>query len=83
MSVALDEARVIHVTEGKGKATTLQSIQQHLENKNVKKDQVKQVSMYLSSLFIAGAAESFPVAQITFDKFHVVKLLNEAINQCL
>jgi transposase len=80
LGVDLEEARVIHVTEGKGKAT-LQSIQQHLENKGVDKEQVKQISMDLSPSFIAGAAESFPAAQITFDRFHVVKLLNEAMNQ--
>ena len=80
LGVDLDEARVIHVTEGKGKAT-LQSIQQHLENKGVDKEQVEQISMDLSPSFIAGAAESFPAAQITFDRFHVVKLLNEAMNQ--
>ncbi|WP_420538308.1 ISL3 family transposase [Methylotuvimicrobium alcaliphilum] len=80
LGVDLDEARVIHVTEGKGKAT-LQSIQQHLEDKGVDKEQVEQISMDLSPSFIAGAAESFPSAQITFDRFHVVKLLNEAMNQ--
>jgi len=80
LGVDLDEARVIHVTEGKGKAT-LQSIQQHLEDKGVAKQQVEQISMDLSPSFIAGAAESFPAAQITFDRFHVVKLLNEAMNQ--
>ena len=37
--------------------------------------------MALSPSFIAGAADSFPDAQITFDRFHVVKLLNEAVNQ--
>jgi transposase len=80
LGVDLDEARVIHVTEGKGKAT-LQSIQQHLEDKGVDKEQVEQISMDLSPSFIDGAAESFPAAQITFDRFHVVKLLNEAMNQ--
>ena len=80
LGVDLDTSRVIHVTEGKGKAT-LKSIQQHLENKGVKKEQVEQISMDLSPSFIAGAAESFSDAQITFDRFHVVKLLNEAMNQ--
>ena len=47
-------------------------IQQHLENKGVDKEQVEQISMDLSPSFIAGAAESFPAAQITFDRFHVV-----------
>ncbi|TXL17870.1 hypothetical protein BMR04_03455, partial [Methylococcaceae bacterium HT3] len=35
----------------------------------------------LSPSFIAGAAEAFPSAEITFDRFHVVKLINEAMNQ--
>ena len=37
--------------------------------------------MDLSPSFIAGAAEAFPAAEITFDRFHVVKLLNEAMNK--
>lgn len=36
--------------------------------------------MDLSPSFIAGAAESFPEAQITFNRFHVVKLSNEAMD---
>jgi transposase len=80
IGVDLDAARVIHATEGKGKQC-MASIAKHLENKGVAKDQVKELSMDLSAAFIAGAAESFPKAQITFDRFHVVKLLNEAMNQ--
>ena len=59
----------------------MKSIQQHLETKGAEPGQVKQISIDLSPSFIAGAAKSFPDAQITFDKFHVVKLLNEAMNQ--
>jgi transposase len=36
--------------------------------------------MDLSPSFISGAAESFPTAEITFDRFHVVKLLNVAMD---
>jgi transposase len=42
---------------------------------------IKELSMDLSPAFIAGASQSFPSAQITFDRFHVVKLLNEAMNK--
>lgn len=80
LGVDLDQSRVIHVTEGKGKAT-LESIRKHLESKGATQEQVEQISMDLSPSFIAGAAASFPSAQITFDRFHVVKLLNEAMNQ--
>ncbi len=37
--------------------------------------------MDLSPAFIAGAAHSFPDAEITYDRFHVVKLLNKAMDQ--
>ena len=80
LGVDLETSRVIHACEGKGKET-LHSIQQHLENKGVKKDQITQLSMDLSPAFIAGAGESFPAAAITFDRFHVVKLLNEAMDK--
>jgi transposase len=42
---------------------------------------VEQISMDLSPAFVAGAAESFLAAQIIFDRFYVVKLLNEEMNQ--
>ncbi len=80
LGVDLDTSRVIHVVEGKGKET-LVGIQQYLESKGVQKRHVTQLSMDLSPAFIAGAAESFPLAEITFDRFHVVKLLNEAMDK--
>jgi transposase len=80
IGVDLDESRVIHAVEGKGK-DTLAGIAQHLKLKGVEQDQIKELSMDLSPAFIAGAKDSFPAAQITFDRFHVVKLLNEAMNK--
>ena len=80
LGVDLDAGHVIHVCEGKGKAI-LKKIKQHLENKGAPAQQVKQLSMDLSPAFIAGAAASFPSAAITFDRFHVVKLLNEAMDK--
>lgn len=80
LGVDLDAGRVIHVTEGKGKET-LGSIQKHLENKGVDQNQIKQASLDLSPAFISGVKEAFPAAEITFDRFHVVKLLNEAMDK--
>lgn len=79
LGVDMDARRVIHVAEGKGKAA-VQAIKEGLESKSVLPGQVKQVSMDLSPVFIAGVADNFPDAQITFDRFHVVKLLNKAMN---
>ena len=80
LGVDLDTSRVIHVVEGKGKET-LAGIQQYLECKGVQKRRVTQLSMDLSPAVIAGAADSSPLAEITFDRFHVVKLLNEAMDK--
>jgi len=79
LGVDLEESRVVHVVEGKGKST-LHEISKHLEKKGVPPEQITQLSMDLSPSFIAGAAESFPTAEITFDRFHVVKLLNVAMD---
>jgi transposase len=37
--------------------------------------------MDMSPPFIKGAKSNFPNAQIIFDKFHVIKLLNEAVDE--
>lgn len=35
----------------------------------------------MSPSFISGIEENFPNASITFDKFHVLKLVDEALDQ--
>ena len=80
LGVDLDAGRVIHATEGKGKET-LDSIQKHLADKGVDPGQIKEASIDLSPAFIAGVTAAFPSAEITFDRFHVVKRLNAAMDQ--
>lgn len=79
LGVDMDVGRVIHVSEGKGKAC-VQSIRDHLVAKGTPPEQIEHASMDLSPAFIAGVKDAFPNAQITFDRFHVVKLLNEAMD---
>jgi len=31
-------------------------------------------------VFISGIPDTFPNAQITFDRFHVIKMVNEAVD---
>lgn len=79
LGVDMDTRRVIHVCEGKGKQAVA-DIKQALVSKHIAPEQIRQISMDLSPAYIAGVAEHFPTAQITFDRFHVVKLLNEAMD---
>jgi transposase len=80
VAVDIDERRVIHVTEGKDKAA-VKSIKDYLESKEVDVKEVKHASMDMSPSFISGVTEYFPRAEIHFDRFHVVKLLNEAMDK--
>lgn len=79
LGVDMKSARVVHVSKGKGKQSVY-DIQHYLSLKGVAKRQIKQVSMDLSPAFISATQESYPKASIHFDRFHVVKLLNEAMD---
>jgi len=79
LGVDLDSSRVIFATEGKGKKT-ITDLQQYLETKGVEAKEITDISIDLSPSFISGAKASFPDAKITFDRFHVVKLLNKAMD---
>jgi transposase len=35
----------------------------------------------MSPAFINGISSEFPDAKITFDKFHVMKMINEAVDE--
>ena len=80
VAVDLDERRVIHVVEGKNKQTVA-DIRDYLCDKQTNIKQIEQASIDLSPAFISGISEHFPNASITFDRFHVVKLLNKAMDE--
>lgn len=80
VAVDIDERKVIHVTEGKDKET-VKAVKEYLVSKEVDTDKVEHASMDMSPSFIAGVMEHFPEAEIHFDRFHVVKLLNEAMDE--
>ena len=80
VGVDLDDRRVIHVTEGKDKKA-VKAVKNYLEGKGVNSDKVRHASMDMSPSFISGVTDYFPKAEIHFDRFHVVKLLNEAMDK--
>lgn len=44
-------------------------------------ESIMRVNWRMSADFIKGVKENLPNAQITFDKFHIVKALNEAVDK--
>lgn len=79
LGVDLDKKKVLHVVEGKGK-DCIAAIKTHLIHKKMVIDKVAHTSIDLSPAFIAGINLHFPKSEIHFDRFHVVKLLNEAMD---
>jgi transposase len=77
--VDLQQRRTIFITEGKDN-TTVKRFTEDFEAHNGKVDNIKNVSCDMSPAFIKGVKEYLPKAQITFDKFHILKIINEAVN---
>ncbi|MFH2123468.1 MAG: transposase [Pseudomonadota bacterium] len=44
-------------------------------------ENIKQMCCDMSPAFIKGVTENFPDAKLTFDKFHIMKIANEAVDQ--
>ena len=78
--VDLKEKKVIFITEGKSNQTVKDFVKD-IEAHNGKAANIKHACCDMSPAFIKGVLENLPSAEITFDKFHIVKLLNEAIDQ--
>ncbi|KJD42207.1 ISL3 family transposase, partial [Paenibacillus terrae] len=78
--VDVDTKTVLFATEGKGK-DTLARFNQYLLQKGVESAQIQEICCDMSPAFIRGIEEQFPAAEITFDKFHVMKMVNEAVDE--
>ena len=68
------------VTRGKSSKTVSDFIED-LKNHKGDPSQIKDVSCDMSPAFIKGMKENLPNAQITFDKFHIIKKINESVDE--
>jgi len=78
--VDLINRRTIHIAEGKSH-TTVVDFKQDFELHGGVAANVTDVSCDMSPAFIKGVRDNLPNAQITFDKFHVLKIINEAVDK--
>lgn len=77
--VDLDGPRVLFVADGKD-ATTVQAFAADLADHDGAAENVSEVCIDMSAAFIKGTAAHLPNANITFDKFHAVKIVNDAVD---
>ncbi|MBU2791109.1 transposase, partial [Acidithiobacillus caldus] len=77
--VDLNARRLLFATPGKD-AKTFEKFSADLQAHGGSAEAITDVSMDLSPAFQKGAAEHLPNAEITFDRFHLMKLVNEAVD---
>ena len=77
--VDLQKRRTIFITEGKDN-TTVKRFAEDFKEHNGEIDNIKNVSCDMSPAFIKGVKENLPLSEITFDKFHILKIINGAVN---
>lgn len=78
--VDLDQRRVLFATEGKGADCIGKSVD-YLSAKQVDVPAIEQVCIDMSPSYISGCGKYLPGADITFDKFHVMKEVNKAMDE--
>jgi len=78
--VDIDRARVLFATEGKD-AATVAAFADDFAAHGGDPGAVSEVCIDMSPAFIKGVGESLPNAEITFDKFHAVKIINDAVDE--
>jgi len=80
MDLEPESRRVMFATEGKD-AETVKRFRQDLEAHGGKAEQIEEVCLDMSAAFIRGLKDQFPDAERTFDNFHLMQLLTEAVDE--
>jgi transposase len=78
--VDIDRAKVLFVADGKDGATVA-AFAEDLAAHGGDPAQISETCMDMSPAFISGTAAHLPQAEITFDKFHAVKIVNDAVDE--
>jgi len=78
--VDMAKRKVIYVADGKD-AGTVTEFAEFLEAHGGARAAISDASIDMGAAFEAGIKANFENAEITFDKFHVIKLANEAVDE--
>ncbi len=78
--VDLDAKKTIFVTQGKD-ASTIERFKEDLIAHHGSPEYIANASIDMSPAFIKGMEDNFPNTDITSDKFHIMKILNAAVDE--
>jgi transposase len=77
--VDLEKRRTIFVAEGKG-SETMAVFAKDFKEHHGNPLGITDVSIDMSPAFIKGVEEHLPNAEVTFDKYHILKIINTAVD---
>ena len=77
--VDLNKKKTIFIAEGKD-SDTIKQFKDDLEAHKGSTENIRDVSCDMSKAFIKGVSENLPNASITFDKFHIMKIINKSVD---
>jgi len=77
--VDLLKRRTIFIAEGKGQETVKAFADDLVAHKG-SPEAIKDVSCDMSAAFVKGVQDHLPNANITFDRFHITKIINKAVD---
>lgn len=75
--IDLDTGRIVWVAKGKGK----EALRKFWRSLRLSKARIEAVAMDLSAAYWAAVAENLPEAAVVFDRFHLVKLVHEKLDE--
>jgi len=78
--VDVEAPRVMFVADGRD-SSTFDAFTTDFAEHGGKVENITDICMDMSKAFIKGAADHLPKASVTFDKFHAVKIINDAVDQ--
>ncbi len=76
----METRKTIFVTKGK-EAETVKRFAKDFKEHGGDCKNITEVSCDMSPAFIKGVKEELPEAKITFDKFHIIKIINKAVDK--
>ena len=79
MIVDLAQRKTIYIAEGRG-SNVLESFALELVRRGGEVSGITTVSQDMSPAFKSGVEKNFPKAKIVYDRFHVMKMISEALD---
>lgn len=73
----MDSGDVLFATEGKD-SNTIKEFAEEMPVHNADVKTINEVTIDMSPAFISGISDYLPNASVTFDKFHIIQVLNKA-----